>query len=195
MGTDSRYGAVSFANEQIVLSGHSGTHIDAPFHADPDGKAADEIDLARVVGPATVIGLRHLSGPRHLVSAADLLASLDGRALDGSIVLLDTGWSATLDRDPREYFANSMGLDESAANWLRDRGVTCVGIDAPSVDAPSRGGAPAHMCFLRGDPPIYIVENLVHLDRLPATGALFVAAPLPLAGSSGSPVRAFAIVD
>jgi kynurenine formamidase len=40
----------------------------------------------------------------------------------------------------------------------------------------------------------YGLQCLCNLDRLPATGALIVAAPLKILGGSGSPLRVFAIV-
>ena len=38
------------------------------------------------------------------------------------------------------------------------------------------------------------LASLCHLDRLPATGAIVIAAPLKLVNGSGSPVRAIALV-
>jgi kynurenine formamidase len=40
----------------------------------------------------------------------------------------------------------------------------------------------------------YGLQCLCNLDRLPATGALVVAAPLKILNGSGSPLRVFAIV-
>jgi kynurenine formamidase len=37
-------------------------------------------------------------------------------------------------------------------------------------------------------------ENLAALDRLPPTGAFVVALPMKIAGGSGAPLRAIAIV-
>jgi kynurenine formamidase len=37
-------------------------------------------------------------------------------------------------------------------------------------------------------------ENLTNLDRLPARGAHIVALPMKIAGGSGAPLRAIAIV-
>jgi kynurenine formamidase len=37
------------------------------------------------------------------------------------------------------------------------------------------------------------LASLCQLDRLPATGAVVIAAPLKIVGGSGSPVRALAL--
>ncbi|MGW8814396.1 cyclase family protein [Gordonia terrae] len=194
MGEHEELGKVSFVNEQIVLSGHTGTHLDAPLHAGLDLDDAARIDLSCCVGPATVLDLTRYCGRRVTVDAEQLAAALpDGQALD-AIVLLYTGWSAQYDTDPDVYYRHSMGLTEDGALFLRDKGVRCVGIDAPSIDAPHTPGAPAHNHFLRREPHVYVIENLRGLEQLPSRVPFFNAAPLPITNSSGSPVRAYAMV-
>jgi kynurenine formamidase len=41
----------------------------------------------------------------------------------------------------------------------------------------------------------YGLTQLRNLDRLPPTGALVVAAPLPIVSGSGSPLRVLALVE
>ncbi|MEN3308180.1 MAG: hypothetical protein V7603_4382, partial [Micromonosporaceae bacterium] len=41
----------------------------------------------------------------------------------------------------------------------------------------------------------YGLTQLRNLDRLPATGAVLLAAPLPIVGGSGSPTRVLALVE
>jgi kynurenine formamidase len=41
----------------------------------------------------------------------------------------------------------------------------------------------------------YGLTQLRNLDRLPPTGAVLLAAPLPIRGGSGSPVRVLAFVE
>jgi kynurenine formamidase len=194
MGENPDYGPVSFANEYLVLSGHTGTHLDASLHSDPLGESVESIPLEECVGQATKLDLRALCGPRALITAANLVDAIND-AEPASILLLDSGWSRRFATDPEDYFRNSPGLDAGAATWIRSKGVRCVGIDAPSIDAPNILGAPAHMNFSRGRPPIHVIENLCNLDALPASVPFFAAAPLPILGASGSPVRAFAVLD
>jgi len=193
MGENSKYGAVSFQNEQILFSGHTGTHIDAPLHGDADGADVASITLSACVGRASVLDLRNAVAPHASISQEQIVEAAGSWRELAPIVLLHTGWTAVLDTDPDMYFRGSPGIDDGAASWLRQQGASCVGIDAPSIDTPRAVGAPAHMCFLRDHPAIVVIENLCRLDQLPAEVDLFVAAPLPMVGSSGSPIRAFAL--
>lgn len=195
MGEDPEHGPVSFCNEQIVLSGHTGTHLDAPLHAAVDGGDADSIELSSCIGPATVLDVRGAATTAKIIPLSALVKALGKQRELASIVLLHTGWTKILFTDPTQYYRDSVGIDDDAASWLRSSGVRCVGIDAPSIDAPSAPGARAHMRFLRESPPVYIIENLCRLDLVPEEIPFFAAAPLPLVGSSGSPVRAFAVLD
>jgi kynurenine formamidase len=195
MGSNAAFGQVSFQNEQIVLSGHTGTHMDAQLHAMPDGADVAAVDLNDCVGPATKLDLRRYCGPRASLTGANLDEALGINLEVKPILLIDTGWSEHAQSDSREYYRNSMGLDQSAVDWIRARGVTCVGIDAPSVDSPSALNAPAHMDFFRGDRVIVVIENLRNLGTIPRDVPLFIAAPLPLEGASGSPLRALAVLE
>lgn len=190
-------GPLSFANEQILLSGHTGTHIDAPYHFDPKGATAEAIPLDYACGPAVCLKVEGRNLPRALVSVADLEQALSRQGAQfRPITLIHTGWSQRLKTDPQEYYSASIGLSGEAARWLRSQHVRTVGIDAPSVDPP-RSDCAAHLEFLRppqGEPYICIIENLVNLEAIEASYFWFLGAPLPFQGASGSPIRAFALV-
>ena len=40
---------------QINMGVHTGTHIDAPFHFEPDGKTIDELPIETLIGPCHVV--------------------------------------------------------------------------------------------------------------------------------------------
>ncbi len=193
------YGRVSFANEQVIISGHMGTHIDAPFHGDPEGPTVEGIPLDAVFGPAVWLDVSLHCGPRTQITArmlAEAMHQVGGHL--SPIVLLHTGWSRFVQEDPRRYFCESLGIAEDGAVWLRTRGARTVGIDAPTVDSPGDRVCPAHMLFLRapdGKPPTYVVENLIRIDQIPSHRFTFAGFPLLLKGASGSPIRAVAIVE
>ncbi|MFF3358624.1 cyclase family protein [Streptomyces sp. NPDC002917] len=113
-----------FVNEQIALSGHTGTRLDAPLHAGTDRPDTAEIDLAACVGAATHLDLRKHCGARVVLTAEDLAAALPE--------VLNTGWADPLAEDPDRYYRNSMRLTRDGALFLRDGGVRCIGIDAPT---------------------------------------------------------------
>ena len=142
-----------------------GTHLDAPYHGNPEGATVDAVDLAHVCGEAVWLDVSTAFGPRALVTSAHLEQALAaaGVAL-APIVLLYTGWSRNRE-DPRRYFRDSMGLSEEAAVWLRERGTLTVGVDAPSVDPGGSAEVPAHMNFFRPRPgePALRVRSVVGL--------------------------------
>ncbi len=45
---------------QVTMSTHTGTHIDAPFHFESDGKKVIDLDFNLYIGPALVI---HVAKP------------------------------------------------------------------------------------------------------------------------------------
>ena len=67
-----------------------------------------------------------------------------------------------------------------------------VGIDAGQA-ATFEPMFPAHFYLSGADK--YGLTSLQNLDRLPVTGATIVVAPLPIVDGTGSPARAYALVE
>jgi kynurenine formamidase len=121
----------------------------------------------------------------------------------GGWLLLRTGWDAR--SADQEAFLNAdetgphtPGVSVEAARWLADEapvigiGVETVGTDAGrahSFDPPF----PCHSFVLGAGK--YGLTQLQNLRRLPPTGAVVIAAPLPIVGGSGSPTRVLALVE
>jgi kynurenine formamidase len=89
------------------------------------------------------------------------------------------------------------GMTVECARYLAEEtqitgyGVEHIGIDwgmAHTLDPIY----PAHH-FLLGAGK-YGLASLAQLDQLPVTGAILIAAPLRIAGGSGSPARVYALV-
>ncbi len=187
-------------------SEHVGTHMDAPFHFAEGKWTAEQIPLARTMGPGVVIDLR-----RKTETNADYLFRVDdlrvweknhGRIAPGSIVLVHTGWGKYWG-DRKRYFGTDEpgnvtdlhfpGLSKEFAEFLvKQRSVKAVGIDTPSIDhGPSRDFA-VHQVLGAANVPIF--ENVAALDRLPAKGATIFALPMKIKGGSGAPLRIFALL-
>jgi kynurenine formamidase len=69
-------------------------------------------------------------------------------------------------------------------------GAVLAGIDSVNIDSTRGRARPIHTTLLQAG--VLIVENLTNLAAVPATGALFTAAPLAFEGLPSCPVRAFA---
>jgi kynurenine formamidase len=187
---------------------HTGTHFDAPIHW-VSGKDLDDVSqvpAGRLIGPAVVIDktAEVAADPDYCLSMEDIQAweAEHGAIPKNAWVLFRTGWSKYAD-DPAAYAnaddngPHTPGLTPDAARYLAEQtDILGLGVETVGTDA---GGA---MAF---DPPFpchsmvmgankYGITQLRNLNKLPATGAIVVAAPLPIVRGSGSPCRVLALV-
>ena len=193
----------------IEVGEHVGTHFDAPCHwVTGKGKACvDALEAKQFVGPAVVIDVttQVAASPDYILTPADIQAweKTNGRIPDGAWVILRTGWGSRAN-DAKAFFnvgANGSphypGFGKESATLLTtERNILGVGTEAVGTDAAV--GATA-------DPPFpnhsimhgagkFGLTQLANVDKLPATGAILIAAPLKIESGSGSPVRAIALV-
>jgi kynurenine formamidase len=195
-----------YSANDFCSSEHGGTHLDAPYHFAAGGQKADEIPLARLVGPACVIdvGAQAAADPDYLATVDDLKGweKRHGPLPDGAMVVLRTGWSRRWGR-PKEYLGDDTpgdasrlhfpGFSRELAEFLaRERRIGAVGIDTASIDhGPSKDFA-AHRVLYAANIPGF--ENLANLERLPEHGATLIALPAKIEGGTGAPLRAIAIL-
>ncbi|HYX71823.1 MAG TPA: cyclase family protein, partial [Nitrososphaera sp.] len=158
---------------RITLGSHTGTHVDAPWHFLKDGNSIDMEPLDKFIGEAVIID----ASGRNSISSNDLSGN-DIRSND--IVLIST--------DSGDRLTDFAYLEVSAAEWLVERGIKCVGIDTSSVEKYGRKAAPVHKMLLACN--IGIIENLANLKPFAGSRMFFVCLPLPLKGVDGSPARA-----
>jgi kynurenine formamidase len=187
---------------------HGGTHIDAPIHFGEGKSTVDQIPLDRLVGPAVLVDVETAcaSDPDYEVGIQDLLdwEQDHGPIHSGVIVLLRTGWSARWG-DRERYLGTAgtgadavpdlhfPGLQPDAARWLADeRKIAAIGLDTPSIDHGPSKDFMAHRILFEREIPAF--ENLTNLSELPAKEFSVVALPMKIAGGSGAPLRAIAIV-
>ena len=164
---------------RLVLSSHTGTHLDAPRHFFQAGLAIDGIALHMLMGPARVCAFPEAT--THLT--ADDLRPL---GLAGTQrLLLKTPNSALWERTG--FQTNYIALTESAAHLLVDLGVQLVGIDYLSVDAFECHDFPVHRTLLGAG--VLILEGL-DLRTVPPGEYELLALPLLLHDGDGAPVRA-----
>lgn len=186
--------------QSISLGSHSGTHIDAPFHFIANGKKVDEIPLATFVGPAIVADLTERGIGRELrekeeIQWKDLEKYEDAmRTQKDAMLLIWTGWSRHW--GTQKYF-NHPYVSSDVASRIVDCGIRLVGIDTLSPDKTvleAEEGVehsyPFHNIVLGAG--VVIAENLTNLEAIQDGNWVASLVPLKLAGSDGSPVRAFA---
>ena len=86
------------------------------------------------------------------------------------------------------------GIHPNASRWLvKNRKIKMVGIDTPSIDNGQSKIYESHQIFYKENIPG--LENVAHMDKLPAKGFTLYAAPMFITGGSGGPCRIFARLD
>ncbi len=162
---------------RMVLSSHTGTHIDAPRHFFDEGVAVDQLDLQVLIGPARVVEVPCES---HITVADLRLHDLQ----DVARVLLKTPNGLLWDRPGFQTAYHA--LTPEAAAWLVSCGVRLVGIDYLSVDAYEAADFPVHRRLLQAG--VVIVEGL-DMRAVPPGDYELYALPLRLEDGDGAPAR------
>ncbi|MFB6120511.1 MAG: cyclase family protein [Halobacteriaceae archaeon] len=169
----------------VQMGSHTGTHVDAPRHTEPDGKTLDAFSVADFRFDARIVDLPNLDD-------RDAIPPTVVPNTDADMLVFRTGWDAYWDT-PR--YAEHPYLAPATAERCAEAGYH-VGLDTLSPDptptesatAAEPSGVPAHHALLGAD--CLVVENLTGLGGLPRSVTLH-AYPLAL-GVDGAPVRAVA---
>jgi kynurenine formamidase len=182
------------SNEVVVLSGHTGTHLDAIGHVAENGQLHGGLDAVQqqvggrglrqlgieAVGPivargvlldvAAHRGVDYLAGGS-AIGGEELAAVAAAQGVEvraGDVVLIRTGWIRHWD-DPAAYRGDQTGEpgpDASAAEWLAARRIAATGTDTIAYEARPRGGSAlaAHGVLIARH-GIHILE-IVNLEEL-----------------------------
>ena len=202
----------AWAVEQVMISTHNGTHLDAPYHYHSTmnrGERAmtiDEVPLEWCFQPAVKLDFRRFEDG-YVATAADVEAELKriGHELQPlEIVVVNTSAGAKFGE--ADYVASGCGMGYEATMYLLERGVRVTGIDGWSWDAPfvhtarkfaasgdaaliwegHKAGRHIGYCHL---------EKLHNLERLPSTGFKISCFPVKIERASAGWTRAVAILD
>jgi kynurenine formamidase len=201
-----------WAVEQVSLSTHNGTHLDAPWHyastMDHGQRAIaiDEVPLEWCFQPGVKLDFRQFPDG-YVATAADVEAELGriGHRLSPlEIVVVNTSAGARFGQP--DYVSSGCGMGHEATIYLLDRGVRVTGTDGWSWDAPfvhtakrfretgdasiiwegHKAGRQTGYCHL---------EKLHNLEQLPATGFMVSCFPVKIERASAGWTRAVAILD
>jgi kynurenine formamidase len=193
----------------IVTGEHTGTHFDAPVHwlTGRDREDVAQVPASRLIAPAVMLDFsaEAEADPDFLLEVEHVKhwEADNGPLPEGGWLLYRTGWDARSDDQAAFLNADATGphtpgISVACSAWLATEtpivgiGVETVGTDAGaahSFDPPF----PCHSAMLGAGK--YGLTQLRNLARLPATGAVVLAGPLPIVGGSGSPCRVLALVE
>jgi kynurenine formamidase len=163
------------------MGAHTGTHLEAPLHANPAGTAIDGVPLDVLVGRAQVLDLRDVETE---ITADDLLAA--GLRGDTRVLLRTSNSDRALRTTERP--SSWVGLAPDAARLVAERGVKLVGIDFYTVESPLRDASFESHHILAGAG----IATLEHVDLAAVQPGVYelVCLPIPLTDAEAAPARA-----
>ena len=174
---------------RIIMGSHSSTHVDAQKHFIMYGNSIDMEPLSKFLGESIVVDLSEKRSIGEGITCSDLEAYSKGIKND-DILLIYTGTSEYWMKDQNIKY-NFTYLEPSAAQWIVDHHIKCVGIDTFSVEKYGSKEGLSHKILLSSS--VGIIENLnSNLKNLSGKRVFLVCLPLLLEGVDGSPTRTIA---
>ncbi len=188
--------------------GQFGTHIDFPAHFVKGGVAAEAFAAKQGVFPLCVIDVtdKVAKDPTYAVTVEDIKAYENkyGAIPDGAFVALRTDWykkwpdmnaMSGIAEDGSENFP---GWSLPALQYIYEtRNAAASGHETLDTDASKEAAKAGDLACER-----YVLEKgklqielMCKLDKVPAAGAVLVAAWPNFKGANGLPVRVFAICE
>jgi arylformamidase len=165
---------------RIEMGCHCGTHVDAPYHWEPDGYTVDRMPLDALVGKARLVEF----GKLDRIDRADL-EKVDLAGVER--ILFKTrnseNWARGGPFDEKYVYLTGPG-----AEYLVSRKIRTVGTDGLGIEQFGNRAAPAHHALLRNG--VTLVEGL-YFHAVPPGDYILFCGPLRLEGSEGAPARAF----
>jgi kynurenine formamidase len=203
---DGKFAAV----ENVTLTTHSGTHLDAPWHYGPKSggkpaKTIDKIPLEWCYGDGVLLDFRYKKAGEE-IGVEDLqkaLKKIKYTLKPFDIVLLMTG--AYKQYGKPNYMNAHPGATRESTLWLIEQGIKVMGIDAWGWDKPfnvmvdevKRGikGRVWAAHYAGKEKEYCHLENLANLDKIGRPYGFKVAVfPIKIERAGGAWVRAVAIV-
>jgi kynurenine formamidase len=192
----------SYNNTSILeFFAHTGTHIDVPFHVDPDGLKMDQFELNDFIFEHPLL-LEIPKQAKEKISTEDLEPHKEELAR-ADILMIYTGFSKTRKKDPEGFVKNQPSLTLEAANYLVDKfNIRAYGSDTISIENIADGKAaspvqfPVHkVLLLKKKQKSFVIEDLNLGVLLGKNLRRFFVIPLRVFGAEAMPVTVFAEVD
>jgi len=161
----------------LHMSAHCGTHVDAPRHFFDERAGTEALPLEMLIGRARVIEIASRTG----IAAEDF----SGIDLSDDVRLLIKTHNSRLWGSP-DFHTDYIGVTESGAKHLVDRGIKVLGVDYLSVEQFRKPGAPAHHLLLGAG--TIVIEGLNLIDVDPGVYEMYCL-PLRIVGADGAPAR------
>jgi len=167
---------------KLVVTCHSGTHIDAPSHFIANAKSIDQYPVQDFILPAHVVAIKDKEAVR-----PSELEALDIHPGDALLFKTDNSLSGRCKSGVLSETFVYVSLE--AADFCIAKKVGLVGFDylAPERPGETIEAAPIHRKLLGNN--ILILES-IHLEHVPPGRYTLFCLPLKIKGGEASPVRA-----
>ncbi len=142
---------ITVTSSRIRTSLHVGTHIDAPYHFNPQGWTIDQIPFDILMGLVQVVEV-----PDSEKITRDILTRLNIE--NTSRLFFKTRNSFFWNESPLCFHPEFTAFTEDAALFLKNSGTQLVGIDYLSIDLFTAEDLPVHRILCR--------ENIVGVEGL-----------------------------
>jgi len=164
------------ANLSILNMGsHTGTHIDAPYHFNLNGKTVDKLSLYDLIGEAIVVEIKSD------VISVNELKNIDLKKYKRILFKTKNSMFQTNKFNPDYTY-----LDFPAAKELLKNNVKLVGIDYLSIEKFDSKTHNVHKILTQNN--IIILETL-NLSKINPGEYFLVALPLKIKNCDGAPAR------
>jgi len=176
-----------YESDYMTTTLHVGTHIDAPFHFDPDGRRIGDLKLSELVRPTKVADIRDQGwdSPNTQIPVKPIKEALSSPIQEDDYLFVHTGWADKY-IDKAKYYLESPYYAPEVSQFVVDSGARGLITDTP-IDSGEHG-YPNH--FKLCENGCVIVENVANLGGLPEEFITWVV-PMKIRNGEGAPARVF----
>lgn len=175
---DKKVNEDGYANHNLKIGMHTGTHLDLPAHMLDDQRYISDIPLAYLNGRARLFN----AVGEKIITVKDKYKSLIEK---DDIIIIYTGFAEKYGTN--EYYTEHPVISDELAELFIKKEIKLLGFDLPS---PDRSPYQIHQKLFQNN--IFILENLCNLDQLPELKSFkFFLFPLKIRAEA-APCRAAA---
>ncbi len=168
---------------KVVMSAHSGTHIDAPFHFIPGARTVEQFAVQNFIRTAHVVSIQD----KEMIRPHEF-EKLDNKP--GDAVLFKTQNSETGRCRCGSFSKEYVYISKEASECCAEKKLGIVGLDYIAVDRYGDMECSSHKILLGNN--IFILEG-INLEAVPPGRYTLFCLPLKMKGAEASPVRAILI--
>ena len=170
------------------------THIVTPSHIiDKSEPKVDEIPFDIIIGKCKMLKIQKSSYEEITVEDFE---NCGIEVKKGDKVIINTGWYK--EWNTQRFYLEHPYLKKEAAQWLVNKGVTCVLMDLPFPDNPRDkivAGELRPIQYIFFSQNVFLCKNLTNLDEIKCCEFELISLPVKIKDLSGAPTRILAVAD